>query len=72
MSDSESLIAKLRRPRIARITVFDTVGTIVIAGLIAKRMDWPPLQTIAIAFVIGELTHLAYDIDTPITKAIKS
>lgn len=70
--ETSSLIATLRKPRIAGITVFDTLGTVVIAAMIAKKMGWHPLQTILYAFIIGELVHVAGDIDTPITRALTS
>lgn len=65
-----SLIDKLRGPRIGGLTVFDTGGTIVIAVVVAKKMDWAVVPTVLGAFVLGEMTHLFMSVDTPVTKKL--
>jgi len=73
--NSISLIDELRKPRIylsqdLNISVFDTVGTIVIAYGVAKYMDWNPYLTVGLSFPLAYLTHKGFSIETPLTTKI--
>jgi hypothetical protein len=52
--------------RVGGYAVIDVVGTFAIAYGIARIWDAPVTPTIVAAFVIGEITHWAMGINTPL------
>jgi hypothetical protein len=64
----KSTLEKLRTPRIKvgdiNISVFDTVGTVAGAVVIAKVLNISVIPTIATSFVIGHAVHVALGIET--------
>ena len=67
MSD---FINKLRNPKIGGIAIFDVGGSVVIALLIAQRYNISKLKTIIGILALGELVHVAFGIQTPVTRKI--
>ena len=71
--NSISIIDELRKPRIylsqdLNISVFDTVGTIVIAYSVAKYMNWNPYLTVGMSFPLAYISHKVFMIETPLTN----
>ena len=69
------IITQLRKPRIhisedLNISVFDTLGTVVIAYGVAKYMDWNPYLTVGMSFPLAYISHKAFLIETPLTTKI--
>jgi hypothetical protein len=58
--------------RFIGVAAFDLFGTIIIAFAVARYMNWDPVTTIILALILGEIAHLAFCVDTPITRAIKN
>lgn len=60
--------------RIADVAVVDTVATLIAAWFIQKRFF--PGQSywtvLFIFFIVGELLHFAFCVDTTVTRAIRS
>lgn len=58
--------------RIFGLAAVDTIGTIIIAYLLSRYMKWNPWYTILSAFVIGELLHYLFCVDTAFLKLIQN
>lgn len=56
--------------RIGPFAVIDVVLTFVGGYALAFYMSWRILPTIIAAFVVGELVHLFFNIDTPFTRLL--
>mmetsp|Transcript_5363 Transcript_5363/g.12807 ORF Transcript_5363/g.12807 Transcript_5363/m.12807 type:complete len:83 (-) Transcript_5363:699-947(-) len=56
--------------RLGSIALVDLVGTVLIAGALARSYRYPLLPALAGALVLGEAVHLALSIDTPVTEAL--
>jgi hypothetical protein len=54
--------------RIGPISAVDFLGTIAIGYWISRRWETPVLKTIAGTLAVGELTHLALGISTPVVE----
>ncbi len=65
MKDLHSLLG-----HVGKISVIDTLGTVVISTAIAKKLKWPVNKTIVGALVVGELTHLIFKVNTPVADLI--
>jgi len=65
MGDFHNILGK-----VGGIAVIDTVGTVIISAAIAKRLKWDVGKTILGAFVVGELAHLIFSANTPVTDLI--
>jgi hypothetical protein len=57
--------------RFMGIAVFDTVGTILVVWALAKYMKWPFWTSLLIAFIIGEIAHWYFCVDTALLKKIR-
>ena len=65
-----SVIQKLRDPKIGGVAIFDLGGSIVIALLIAQRLEVSKLKTVVFILALGEAVHVALGVSTPITRKI--
>ena len=50
------------------IAAFDTLGTAIIGIIIARRYEYNPFIVLPGLFLIGEIVHAGFGIDTPITQ----
>ena len=64
------LINKLRKPKLGGIAIFDVGGSVVVALLIAQRYEISKLKTIIGILALGELVHVAFGIQTAVTRKI--
>jgi hypothetical protein len=56
--------------RMGPIATIDVVGTAVVAFAFARFVGWNPWRTIAFAFVLGEMVHLYFCLQTPVTEVL--
>lgn len=56
--------------RIGGLAVVDIVGTIGIAYVASKVLKTNFAATLVVCFIAGEVVHLAFKVETPITKAL--
>lgn len=49
----------------------DLLGTLFIAAFLVWYFKLQVVKTVILTFIIGELTHVLFDIQTPITKFFK-
>ena len=52
------------------IAAFDTIGTLIIGIIIAKKTNTHPFVVLPSVFLIGEIVHVGFGIDTPITQQL--
>jgi hypothetical protein len=57
--------------RFMGLAVGDTVGTFVLALLLAKVFGWPYLPTLIALLVLGEVLHWYFCVDTAVIKFLK-
>lgn len=57
--------------RVFDIAIVDTVMTIIGAYFLAKYFKWDVKVTILWAFIIGEILHIIFCVDTTIVKLLK-
>ena len=53
------------------IAIFDVAGTILAGYLLARYIETPPIETIAVLFIVGEVAHAYFKVPTTVTKALK-
>jgi len=64
------MLQRLREPKVFNVSGFDTIGTLVLAYLAALLFKWDLGLTIIIFFILAEVAHCAFKIDTPISRQL--
>jgi hypothetical protein len=58
--------------RFMGLAVGDTVGTFILAMLISKLFGWPYWPTVIGLFVLGEVLHWYFCVDTAVIRFLKN
>jgi hypothetical protein len=53
------------------LVLFDVLGTVLIAWLVAHWLDVSVPYTVVGAFVLGTILHLLFCVETPVTRWIR-
>lgn len=56
--------------RVYGFAVFDVVGTLIGSYYISQRMETDYITTTVSIWALGEALHLAFGVQTPITRAL--
>jgi hypothetical protein len=56
--------------RFMGIAVFDTVGTILVVWALAKYMKWPFWPSLVVAFILGELAHWYFCVNSAVLSML--
>jgi uncharacterized membrane protein YciS (DUF1049 family) len=57
--------------RFMDVAVGDTVGTVALAWLLAQGFKWNFWTTLLVLFVLGEILHWYFCVDTTVIKFLK-
>lgn len=61
---ADSLIKKLREPRVFDIAIFDLASAVIGTELIARYLGYPPYTGALAAVPLGVAAHWAFNVDT--------
>ena len=64
------MLEKLRTPRVAGISGFDFIGTLVIAFFASLLFKFKLSYSIIFFMVLAEVAHCVFKIDTPISRLL--
>lgn len=62
----------VHKKRVCGLAAFDIFGTMLVSLLIYLKWGGNIIIILLLLFVIGEALHLAFCVDTPVTRYIKS
>lgn len=57
--------------RFMNVAVGDTVGTVLLAALLARVFKWGFWRTLIVLFILGEVLHWYFCVDTTVIKLLK-
>mmetsp|Transcript_23375 Transcript_23375/g.58329 ORF Transcript_23375/g.58329 Transcript_23375/m.58329 type:complete len:82 (-) Transcript_23375:310-555(-) len=56
--------------RLGQLAVVDTLGTLLVAAVLARANGWAVLPAFAALLVAGEVVHVLAEVETPVTRAL--
>ena len=57
--------------RVGGFATFDVGLTAIGAAFVANKMDWPYVKTLVGLWTVGEIMHMYFGINTPVTDFIR-